>query len=62
MEDSADLYQDLRNFMETKRNITEFIKYRMAHPENSKDNQKQIAEYRAKAISALNNLFSMDIK
>lgn len=58
MEDAKDLYQDLRDFMETKRNVTEFIKYRMAHPENSKDSQKQIAVYKAKAISALNNLFS----
>ena len=62
MDDSKELYQDLRNFMETRRNVTELIKYRMAHPEKSKDSQDKIAEYKQRAISALNNLFSEEIK
>lgn len=57
-----EVYEDLRDFKETRRSVEELIKYRAAlidaKEKGSDADRDKMNEYKGKAFDAINNLFN----
>lgn len=62
MNNFEDIYQDLRDFRETRKSVAELMQYRLAISQNQNWDANKIAEYRAKVLKAIDHLFEFDKK
>lgn len=62
MNNFEDICQDLRDFRETRKSVVELMRYRVAVSQSQNWDANKIAEYKAKALEALDHLFEFDKK